>query len=84
MDYAPYAAAPTTCACGCHRPRGVVAPAVDVRDLVEALVACDRCRPVHCPAITANWPWPYHPRPRALVVYATAAADGADGGEGQE
>lgn len=47
------------CCCRCHTPHDVeltqgVPYAVDVRDPLEAAVACPLCQNAHCPALLAD------------------------------
>jgi hypothetical protein len=55
------------CLCRCHEgsvtDKRYRADGVDVRDPIEAVVACDACRNAHCPALLAPEPEPPAPRP---------------------
>jgi hypothetical protein len=52
-----------TCDCACHQGSKLFHIEPDVRDVTEAAVACAKCINRHALSITADWPWPYIPKP---------------------
>lgn len=73
---------PSYCHCRCHQG-SVLAYAVDTRDPVEAVTACQACLNQHVPALTCA-EWPIIPKPNPLLLPWVDTYPQADGGEGAE
>lgn len=59
MEWAAYV---TACECPCHFGSVQHPESVPVTDVIEAAVACDTCRHLHCPALRTPEPPPAIPR----------------------